>query len=108
MRLIIPGLEQLTIQSAQRDGKLVALMAEAHEARRLILAEPKTSIAAIAKHAGKCRTPLGKLAALACTAPDIVTAIVEGRQPPSLTTRALLAADLPLSWADQRSVLGLI
>ena len=40
-------------------------------------------------------------------APDIVTAIVEGRQPPSLTGRRLLrVTDLPLDWAGQRRVLG--
>jgi hypothetical protein len=106
LRLVIPGPEQLNIMPAQRDEKLIALMAEAHEARRLILAEPGKSIAGIAKDVGKCRTRLGKLAGLACMAPDIVTAIVEGRQPASMTSRTLLAADLPLHWADQRATLG--
>jgi DNA invertase Pin-like site-specific DNA recombinase len=40
-------------------------------------------------------------------APDIVTAIVEGRQPPSLTGRRLLrAVDVPLSWHEQRRYFG--
>jgi DNA invertase Pin-like site-specific DNA recombinase len=40
-------------------------------------------------------------------APDIVTAIVEGRQPPSLTGRRLLrAVDVPLSWNEQRRYFG--
>lgn len=33
-------------------------------------------------------------------------AIVEGRQPPSLDARALLAADLPLNWQGQRAALA--
>lgn len=54
----------------------------------------------------RCRTRLGKLAALGCLASDIVTAIVEGRQPASLTARALQDIELPLAWADQRELLG--
>ena len=93
---------------ARRDEKLAALIAEAYEARRLVLAQPDKTIAAIAKDIGKCRTRLGKLAGLACMAPDIVTAIVEGRQPPSLTTRTLMAADLPTAWVEQRAALGFV
>ena len=89
-----------------RDEKLVALVAEAHQARKLILARPDQSIAAIAASHSRCRTRLGKLAALACLAPDIVTAIVEGRQPASLTARTLQNIDLPLAWPDQRALLG--
>ena len=64
--------------------KLAALIAEAHAARKILLAIPEQSIASIAANHGWCRTRLAKLAALACLAPDIVTAIVEGRQPASL------------------------
>jgi len=106
LRLVIPGPQALDIVPANRDEKLVALLAEAHVARQLILAQPDQSIASIAADNGRCRTRLGKLAALACLAPDIVTAIVEGRQPPTLTARALQGIDLPLAWPDQRALLG--
>ena len=44
---------------------------------------------------------------LAFLAPDIVTAILEGRQPIELTAaRMIRIRDLPLSWAEQRQVLG--
>ena len=40
-------------------------------------------------------------------APDIIRAIIEGRQPPSLSGRRLLrAADLPFDWNGQRVLLG--
>jgi DNA invertase Pin-like site-specific DNA recombinase len=40
-------------------------------------------------------------------APDIVAAIVEGRQPPTLTGRRLLRAiDVPHSWEEQRRYFG--
>jgi hypothetical protein len=38
-------------------------------------------------------------------APDIVEAIVEGRQPRSLTVRRLLLG-IPCAWADQRTAFG--
>ena len=106
LRLVIPGPQVLSGNPAARDEKLVALIAEAHAARKLLLASPERSIAAIAASHCRCRTRLGKLAALACLAPDIVTAIVEGHQPATLTARALQQIDLPLAWPDQRGLLG--
>jgi hypothetical protein len=38
-------------------------------------------------------------------APDIVEAIVEGRQPRSLTVRRLLQG-IPCAWPDQRTAFG--
>jgi hypothetical protein len=38
-------------------------------------------------------------------APDVVEAIVEGRQPRALTVRQLLQG-VPCAWADQRKVFG--
>ena len=70
------------------------------------LGKPDKSIACIAASVGKCRTRLGKLASLACLAPDIITAIVQGRQPAQLTSRSLLKSDLSLAWPDQRRLLG--
>ena len=106
LRLVIPGPQTISIDQATRDDKLVALIAEAYQARQLILASPDQSIAAIAANHGRCRTRLGKLAAIGCLAPDIVTAIVEGRQPAMLTARTLQDIDLPFAWADQRALLG--
>jgi hypothetical protein len=37
----------------------------------------------------------------------IVTAIVEERQPATLTAHSLIAIKLPLGWVDQRALLGL-
>jgi hypothetical protein len=106
LRLVIPGPAQPTLLVANRDEKLVSLIAEAHGARQLILAAPDQSIATSATSANRCRTRLGKLAALACVAPDIVTAIFEGRQPAALTARTLQDIDLPLAWSDQRARFG--
>jgi hypothetical protein len=50
---------------------------------------------------------LWQLLRLSWLAPDITAAIAEGRQPPTLTGRRLLrAADVPLSWGQQRRYFG--
>ncbi len=106
IRLIIPGSRPAENPVRERDPKLVALLAEAMGARDLVLTSPGKSMLRIATEAGRCRTRLQKLVALTCLAPDIVTAIVEGRQPMTLTAKNLLAANLPLAWGDQRALLG--
>lgn len=105
LRLIIPAPGERSLP-ATRDEKLVAMVAEAYASSQLLKANPDKSIVQLAKGEGRCRTRLTQLITLSCLAPDIVTAIVEGRQPPSLTVRALLAAELPLAWQQQRAVLG--
>ncbi len=108
LRLVIPGKDTAQASSPRRDDKLIALVAEAHEARRLVMENPSKSIAASASEQGKCRTRLGKLVRLSCLAPDVVTAIVEGKQPETLTARSLANIELPLSWKKQRTALGLV
>lgn len=49
LRLIVPGPESCLPKSVRRDQKLVALIAEAHQARQLILADPERSLARIAR-----------------------------------------------------------
>jgi site-specific DNA recombinase len=107
LRLIVPGPEHARPKPARRDDKLVALLAEAQFARQLVLETPERSIASIAREHGRCRTRLGKLVTLACLAPDIVTAIVEGKQPEHLNASWLMSQPIPLSWTEQRRELRL-
>ncbi|AMK17337.1 MULTISPECIES: hypothetical protein [Sphingobium] len=48
-----------------------------------------------------------RVARLAFLAPDIISAILDGRQPASLTPRRLMKhAAIPLDWKGQRKALG--
>lgn len=105
LRLILPP-SMPAIPPRARDEKLVQLVAEAHAARKLVLENPGRAVASIAADHGRCRTRLTKLVGLSCLAPDIVTAIVEGRQPAKLTAKVLNSIDLPLCWREQRAALG--
>jgi len=50
---------------------------------------------------------LWQLLRISFLAPDIITAIIEGRQPSALTGRRLLrVSDLPFDWAGQRRLFG--
>jgi hypothetical protein len=42
---------------------------------------------------------------LSCLAPDIVTAVLDGKQPNSLTAMTLRTEVLPISWDEQRLLL---
>jgi hypothetical protein len=91
--------------SHQGDPKLITLLAEAYAARRLVLAHPDTPLADLAKQHGKCRKHLAKLVEISCLAPDIVEAVIGGRQPSSLTAMTLRSTKLPLAWNRQRAIL---
>ena len=107
MRLVVPGPAATNeLPPPRRDDQLIALVAEALQARELVLGHPSRSTSAIAAEHGRCRTRLAKLVGLSCLAPDIVTAIVEGRQPNALTARRLGSALLPPDWTGQRQMLG--
>jgi hypothetical protein len=122
IRLVIEGEGQIAMTAAGRavskssskltqppphqgDTKLVALLADAYAARKLVLAHPDTPLADLAKQHGKCHKHLAKLIELSCLAPDIVEAVIRGKQPESLTVRKLRSTQLPLAWDQQRAVL---
>jgi hypothetical protein len=63
--------------------------------------------AALAKREGVSPSYFTRLVRLSYLAPDIIQAILDGCQPPDLTADKLLAhSRLPLSWHEQRTVLG--
>jgi DNA invertase Pin-like site-specific DNA recombinase len=88
--------------SHQGDTKLISLLAEAYAARKLVLAHSETPLADLANQHGKCHKHLAKLVEISCLAPDIVEAVVRGKQPSSLTATALRTKVLPISWNEQR------
>ena len=105
LKLVIPATSS-SDSSSMRDEKLIALIRESREIMAQINANPDKSIPALASEQGRCRVRMMKVAKLACLDPYIVTAIVEGRQPLKLIPGRLLAAELPLAWADQQRAFG--
>jgi hypothetical protein len=86
--------------AAKHDDKLVELLVKAHQARDTLLMRP-------GEVAKKERPHLTRLARLSYLAPDIVAAILDGKQPADLSARRLLrSTPLPSCWSRQRAMLG--
>jgi hypothetical protein len=65
------------------------------------------SVTDLAKLHGVDRCEAGRTLPLAFLAPDIVEAILDGRQPLELTaTRLKRIGELPPNWSAQRALLG--
>ncbi|MBK6801974.1 MAG: recombinase family protein [Novosphingobium sp.] len=85
---------------------LLALVADAMAAQRLVLASPELSLTQLAKREGRCRTQLARLLRLSWLSPRIIEAIAEGSQPKGLTRRGLLIGILPIDWTEQERQFG--
>lgn len=88
------------------DPKLVRSLAQAYAWRDALETGAHGSIYAVARSAGCDPRYVRKLLRLAYLAPDIMEAILDGRQPASLELQHLTDRRLPRDWASQRSRLG--
>ena len=60
----------------------------------------------LAKSEGLSREYVGKVLHMTYLAPDIVTAIVDGVYPQTLSLRKILESEIPLLWSQQRLKYG--
>ncbi len=92
---------------AEVNAGLVELIKDAFTIRIQLLSGSDDSIEAMSGRLGMNKCRLTSLIRLSYLAPDIVRALLEGRQPIELTpTRLLrLSKDLPHDWSEQRHVL---
>ena len=86
---------------------LVRVLVRANVIRDHLLADKTLTLEEIAKAEGIVPSYATRLFRLTLLAPDIVRAILNGKQPPDLTARKLLNdMRLPLDWNEQRRSLG--
>lgn len=91
----------------QVDQKLVGKLAEARRWLALLTSGSSLSIAELAKQRSADPREVTRILPLAFLAPDIVEAILDGRQPVELTsTRLRRHRPIPLDWQHQRRLLG--
>jgi hypothetical protein len=64
------------------------------------------SLQALAKRDGLTRRHIRRLVCFAFLSPELVEAILQGRQPGELTATRLTELDLPLDWTEQRRLLA--
>ena len=89
---------------ARVDSTLVKALARAHRWKRLLENGTYASISELAKAEKIDRGYLGRILQLALLAPDIVEAILDGRQPPELGLPRLMKP-FPVTWSEQRDAL---
>ena len=91
------------------DPRLIKTIVNAHRFNEKLLHGGATKFADLATNEKLHRSYYSQILRLAYLAPDITTAILEGRQPSSLTATMLIEHPcLPLSWQEQRAALGFI
>lgn len=96
LRLVYPAADSRPVE---RDQRLIRLIASGWAAWEQLRSGPSVASSTDRSH-------LIRLARLRFLAPEIVTAILEGRQPVELTSRSLLrTSELPLAWSAQRQML---
>lgn len=88
------------------DKKLADLIRSARKAQRLVEENRELDLDDLAKMHG-CRTAqFARLIRLNYLAPDIVTAVFDGTQPPGLNRKVMLNSNVPTDWAIQRKLYG--
>jgi site-specific DNA recombinase len=95
-----------TTATVRHDASLIKALTEVHEWRELIERGEILTMEDLSASTGHDRKYVRRTLKLALLAPDIQRAILEGRQPRSLTVPALAEIDLPMLWLDQRALLS--
>jgi len=84
------------------------MLRRAHQWREQMESGPAISISKLAEKNGVNGSYFTRVLRLAYLAPDIVEAIINGRQPQDLTASRLVRMhDLPIDWPGQRRYLGI-
>ena len=104
MRMLV---ENANDQTAA-DPSLLKIIARAHHIQARLIHNTKLTMHDIAREEQVSAAYIYSLLRLPWLAPDITTAIVNGRKPRQLTAKTLmrLTPRLPTDWAEQRKLLG--
>ena len=105
-RLVI-GDDRVPSPTSAPDPVLLNAVAKAFAWQQQLLTDPDATPASIADTEGVTMSYVARVLHLAALAPDMVEAIMKGRQPVELTLDGLMSRlPLPLGWAGQRLALG--
>ncbi len=103
VRLVVQG----AAQAANTDHSLIRLLIRAFAIREKLDMNPNLTMQQVADSEDIVPSYVTRLLRLTFLAPDIITAIVKGRQPIELTASRLMGdTRLPLEWQAQRDLLG--
>jgi hypothetical protein len=104
-RKLIITPEGATAQRRQIDNTIIKALARAFRWTRMLENGAFTTVGDLAAHEAIAPSYMTRVMRLTLLAPEIVSAIVEGRQGPEMTLVRLLEP-FPTEWAGQRAMLG--
>ena len=104
MRILVENADDQAIA----DPSLLRVIARAHDIQERLIQNTDLTVHDIARQEQVSGAYVYYLLRLPSLAPDIVTAIINGRNPPQLTAKKLmrLTHQLPIDWTEQRRLLG--
>ena len=105
-KLVLPGLEKPN-HSSRCDPALIKAVARGRAWFEDLATGRARSLQVLAKRDGISRRYIRRLISLAFLSPQLVEAILQGRQPVELTTTRLTEFDLPLDWTEQHKLLAI-
>lgn len=103
--IVTPEGSAVPMPKPRRDETLIKALLRAHRWRRRIESGQAKSITDLAEQENVTVAYVCRLLPLTCLAPDIVEAILDGRQPKGLRLAEMLGNG-PLAWEEQRVSLG--
>ena len=104
MKMLVENTDDQT----EADPALLRIVARAHEIQERLMQNTDLTVHVIASQERVSANYVYRLLRLPTLSPDIITAIVNGKNPPQLTAKKLmrLTPQIPVDWAEQRKLLG--
>ena len=104
MRMLVEN----THDQTTADAGLLRIVARAHEIQERLMQNTDLTVHDIASQERVSANYVYRLLRLPTLAPDIISAIVNGKNPPQLTAKKLmrLTPQIAIDWAEQRKLLG--
>jgi DNA invertase Pin-like site-specific DNA recombinase len=104
MRMLVENADDQTTA----DPGLLRIVARAHDIQARLTQDTELTVHMIARQEHVSANYVYRLLRIPSLAPDIITAIINGKNPPQLTAKRLmrLTPQIPVGWAEQRKLLG--
>jgi hypothetical protein len=99
-RVLTPNGEPAAIERPRVDSTLIKALARAFRWKRMLESGQFTTITELAEHENLALTYMTRVLRLTLLAPDIIEAILEGRQGAEMTL-AVLLEPFPVEWKEQ-------
>ena len=104
-KLVLPGLASQK-HSSRCDPALIKAIARGRAWFEELVSGRARSLQELAKRDGISRRYIRRFIGLAFLSPELIEAILQGRQPVALTATRLTELDLPLDWTEQQKLLA--